>query len=567
MWLHTMDGRARAPVGPAMPEMPGCLRRSTTGLMPAAATSYEMAMASVEYLIQEATQLITAGRMAEARSACAALIRGHPSDPRAWRLGADVAMRTRAPTEALEYLRRALECAPGDTELLIQLGHYLLSMGRRTDARAAALEAIPGVADRAALMDSLGTLLTHCGEPGRALALFERAVQAFPGAPLFRYNLAMAQRMVGALEAAETNLDLFLAARPGDGEAQNARSSLRTQTRAKNHVAELQAILSQRGGRPAGVGVEFALAKELEDLGEFRQSFAHLASACRRVRASIDYDVGADVAVLEALVHEHTRRRLAPAAASVAGEECLFIIGLPRTGTTLIERILGCHSQVHPAGELEFFPKVTIEAVTKRAGGPVGKSAFVRATLELDFSELGAAYLALVRASVGPVHRFTDKLPLNYLYAGLIHAALPRAKFIAIHRHPLDACYAMYKTLFASAYPFSYDLMDLARYYVAWDRLMSHWAMDIGSAWLALSYEDLISEQEKYTRTLLSHCGLEWEPQCLDFHNDSRPVTTASAAQVRRPLYPDSVGRWRAYERELEPLIGYLESHGIHCRA
>jgi tetratricopeptide (TPR) repeat protein len=524
-------------------------------------------MLSIEYQIREVEQLIKAGRTEKARAACAALLGESQSDPHVWRLAADVAMRTGAKAEALQYLRRALQCAPGNIELLIQLGHYNLSMGRRADARIAALEATLGTTDCPALLDSLGTLLTHCGEPDRALALFERAVRSSPTEPLFRYNLAMAQRMVGDLEAAEANLDVFLSANPNDGEAQNARSSLRTQTLTKNHVAELQSALSRLQGGPGSVAAEFALAKELEDLGDFARSFSHLSSACGRVRASLQYDVSGDVAVLEALAHEHTAGRLTPVASSIDAEQCIFIVGLPRSGTTLVERILGIHSQVYSAGELEFFPNVIVEAVTRQERSSVGKLDFVKATLKLNFNEIGEAYLAVVRNCIGEVNKFTDKLPFNYLYAGLIHAALPGAKFVAIERNPIDVCYAMYKTLFASAYPFSYDLLDLARYYVSWNRLMRHWANTIGSAWLALSYEDLISQQEKYSRILLSHCGLEWEPQCLDFHQHSRPVTTASAAQVRRPLYSNSVGKWRAYEEELEPLMRYLESHGVACRA
>jgi tetratricopeptide (TPR) repeat protein len=523
-------------------------------------------MSSDASKIQRIRNLIQSGQLDVARAECVKLLRETKAEPHIWQLAADIAMRTGAKTEALQYLERALTYAPGNTELLIQLGQYLLSMGRRMECRARALEAAGGPVDRPAHLDALGTLLTHCGDPDLALPLFERAVGSAPKELLFRYNLAMAERMVGNLKAAEANLDIVLAATPEDGEAQNARSGLRTQTCAHNHVLELQSVLARVRGLSASVPVEFALAKELEDLGEFRQSFAHLASACRSVRASIRYDVGDDTAVLDALAREHTFERLAPLASSIEADQSVFIIGLPRSGTTLVERILGSHSQVSSGGELDFFPKAIIEAVTRSEGRPPAKLDFVEATLKLNFHEIGATYLAATRDCIGTVHRLTDKLPFNYLYAGLIHTALPRAKFIAVHRNPVDVCYAMYKTLFSSAYPFSYDLLDLARYYVSWHRLMRHWAQTIGSTWLTLNYEDLVSHQEEFTRILLAHCGLEWEPACLDFHKSSQPVTTASAAQVRRPLYSDSVGRWRVYDKELAPLIRYLGSHGVACQ-
>lgn len=510
-------------------------------------------------------QLIAAGRLAAARIECDAFTHAAPSDAQAWRLAADVALRMRSSADAVQFMRRAVELAPGDAALLIQLGQYLLSMGRRADALSVALEVERAFVERPHVLDALGTLLTHCGEPGRALACFERAVAADSFQIALRYNLAMAQRMTGALSAAESNLDIVLQARPLDGEAHNARSGLRKQTRQRNHIAELETALRLSKGQPSAVGVEFSLAKELEDLGEYSRSFSHLSAACRRFRASIQYDVAGDVDVLDALRREHSTARLPRLSSSVDSDRPVFILGLPRSGTTLVERILGSHPLVYAAGELDTFPSVVIEAVHERCGGAVKKLEFVERTLELDFDKLGTSYIEATRPRTGNGPRFTDKLPLNYLYAGLIHAALPRARFVALRRNPMDVCYAMYKTLFASAYPFTYDLDDLARYYVAWDKLMRHWEHAIGESWLTLNYEDLVSDQETYSRRLVSHCGLEWDNNCLQFQNNPQPVATASAVQVRSPLYADSMGRWRSYVRELRPLQSLLERNGIAC--
>lgn len=522
-------------------------------------------MSNPEGRVREIQNLVAAGHFAAARERCTALTRAAPADPNSWRLAADVAWRMGAKADALTFLRRAVACAPGEVTFLIQLGQYLLGAGHRTEALVVALQAERSPIERPGLADAIGTLLTHCGEPGRALQWFERAVAAAPANPAFRYNLAMAQRMTGALEFAEANLDLVLTANPLDGEAQHARSGLRKQTRDRNHVAELETAVAQLDGRPGGVGILFALAKEFEDLADYRRAFVHLTDGCCRVRASYRYDVAGDLAVLEALQREHSARRLAECAASRVPDRPTFIIGLPRSGTTLVERILGSHTEVFSAGELDAFPAAAIDAVSKRCGGPVSKLEFVGRSLELDFDALGNAYIAAARARAGSAQRFTDKLPFNYLYAGLIHAALPRAKFVALRRHPMDLCYAMYKTLFASAYPFTYDLIELARYYVAWDQLMRHWEMVIGRAWLTVNYEDMVLSQDRCTRNLLAHCGLPWEERCLDFHSNSQPVATASAVQVRRPLYSDSIGKWRAYATELQPLKRYLEQHGVMC--
>jgi tetratricopeptide (TPR) repeat protein len=450
-----------------------------------------------------------------------------------------------------------------DAAALIQRGQQLVRCGRRREALGFAAQAEQLELDRPELLDGLGTLLTHCEEPARALPLFARAVRGAPDHPGFRYNLAMAQRMTGDIEAAEENLDAVLAARPDDGEAYNARSGLRRQTPEHNHVGELEAVHGRLGRHRAAIPVAFALAKELEDLGDYSRAFAWLSSACTRYRAALRYDVGEDVAVMEALLASHTAASFATRPAGFESEECIFIVGLPRSGTTLVERILGSHTQVYPAGELDAFPSVCIAAVAQRTSRPVNKLEFVHRALELDFRQLGSAYIDASRPRTASTPRFTDKLPLNYLYAGLINAALPRARFVALRRHPVDSCYAMYKTLFAAAYPFTYDLMDLARYYVAWDRLMRHWRELIGRAWLEVSYEELIADLEGVSRRIIVHCGLEWEERCLSFHRNPAAVTSASAVQVRRPLYADSVGRWQAYARDLGPLARYLKENGV----
>ncbi len=441
-----------------------------------------------------------------------------------------------------------------------------MQFGRRKEALAIALRAEKLVLDRPQLQDALGTFLTHVALADRAVPYFLRAVQSAPANVDFRYNLAMAQRMTGDLEAAESNLDIVIAARPEDAEAYSARSDLRKQTRERNHVVQLRAAHRRLKGRRAALAVEFALAKELEDLGEYSSSFSHLHAACQSYRALLRYDVGDDVAVLEKLKAFHTAKTLRSLGPGFPTQECIFIIGLPRSGTTLVERILAGHSDIYAAGELQAFQKLLVEAVTQREGRTVKKLDFVESALQIDLKDLGRAYIDSTRPQTGHTARFTDKLPLNYLYAGLIHTALPHSRFILLRRHPMDSCFAMYKTLFADAYPFTYDLSDLSRYYVAWDRLMRHWESVIGDAWLSVSYEELVADQERVSRKMVAHCGLEWEERCLDFHRHSGAVTTASAAQVRRPLYSESVGKWRRYADQLEPLARELEANGISVR-
>ena len=453
-----------------------------------------------------------------------------------------------------------------DAAQLLQQAQSLMRLGRRAEALAVALQTEALAPAEPAIHDALGTLLTHLEEPLRALPHFEAAVNHVPASHDYRYNLAMAQRMVGQLAAAEDNLDRVIAARPDDGEAYYARSGLRRQTQPRNHVPELERTLRRLAGRRPGLPVAFALAKEWEDLGEYRRSFAQLHAANRAHRASLRYDVAEDIAVLDKLRTTHTADAIQRIASEFGNDECIFIVGLPRSGTTLVESILGAHPEVFAGGEMDLFPGVLIREVAARETSPVKKLDFVDRVLHLDHATVGKRYLDATRPRTGHTRKFTDKLPMNYLYAGLIHAALPRARFVALRRHPMDSCYAMYKTLFASAYPFSYDLGDLAQYFVAWEALMRHWDTVIGDAWLSVPYETLVASPESVIRGLVAHCGLEWEERCLQFHTRQTGVTTASAAQVRQPLYTDSVGKWRRYADELEPMARHFESHGIAVR-
>jgi len=452
-----------------------------------------------------------------------------------------------------------------DSNRLIAHGHRLLRQGQRREAFEVGLRAEKRILASAALDDSLGTLFTHLEEPLRALAHHRRAVERAPSCMDFRYNLAMTQRMLGEFDAAEVNLDAVLLARPRDGEAHYARSGLRTQTPRRNHVDELQQILVQLDGKRASLAVAFSLAKELEDLGEYARAFDHLHKACDAYRASLRYDVADDIAVLDALRTTHIASILGKLQTNCPSRECIFIVGLPRSGTTLVERIVGSHSQVFAAGETDAFQRTCVAAVGQLKK-EVKKLEFVERSLELDFERLAQAFIQATRPRTGHTPQFTDKTPHNYLYAGLIRAALPNARFIALDRHPMDVCYAMYKTLFASSYPFSYDLSDLARYYVAWQKLMQHWQDLIGDAWLTVSYEELVSAQEATSRRILEHCGLSWEHRCLDFHSPTAAVSTASAVQVRKPLYTDAVGRWRHYAKQLESLARDFEINGLSVR-
>ena len=510
-----------------------------------------------------------AGRTKQAISLCRQLNSRFPGFASGWYTASQLAARLGNARGALQAIEKAIALQPDNQRWQLQKASCLMRMGDTQGARPLVEKLDKLELQSGFQCAQLALQLSRLDMHERALHHYQRAIRLEPRESQHHYNLATVHRFLGNFSAAAKALESAIALNPSDFEAYKLRSDLGTQTAKSNNLESLHAALQRhQGNQNARVQLNFTLAKEYEDLGNWSAAFEHLTQGAAARREKMRYDVSGDIATMESIATHYSREFMREHKGSCANNEAIFVIGMPRTGTTLVERILASHSQVSSAGELNNFAlEMSREAKKLMPPGKnhagVSKLDRVAASTKIDFTLLGQQYINSTRPLSGSTNRFIDKMPLNFLYAGLIHLALPQAKIVHLQRHPLDTCFAIYKTLFADAYPFSYTLEELGRYYAAYRRLMAHWQEAMPGVFYNQSYEALVGDIGAQTKALLEYCELPWEPGCLDFHSQQQASTTASATQVRRPVYTSSVGKWRRFRSELSPLIRTLEAQGI----
>ena len=519
--------------------------------------------------LQQAFTDLGAGRPEAAAAACRRILEAAPELTEAHFLVGLAALALNDRRTAVSAFGSVTRLRPRHAAAWAQLARLFMQAGQAGRADRALAEAIAHEQGDPLVQDLIGITHSLLGDQAAAREWYAKAAAGAPARVGHRVNLANALVFLGETAAAEAQLRRALALAPDNAQAHWLLSGVR-KARDRSHVETLVRLAARPGQPPQALAfIFYALGKALEDLQEWDRAYEAFARGAAYRRRTIDYDEAAEQATYEALERTFTAAWLgddkAARPSDFAAEPApIFVVGQPRTGTTLVERIISAHSQVRSAGELQQFG-LSVRRLVEYQGTARFSAALMEQAAQLQGAALGRAYLSATARLRGaaPGARFVDKLPSNFLYIPLILKALPQARIVHLVRDPMDACFASFKQLFADAYPHSYDQGEMARHFVRYHRLMAVWRERFPGRFHDIRYEDVAGDLETHARVLLDYLELPWEDAVLDFHRQQGAVATASAVQVREPAHTRSIGRWRRYEARLEPMRAVLEEADI----
>jgi len=533
-----------------------------------AVTSFETAVKldrQPSALLGLATALSRCGQSKRAEKICGEILSKDSQNIRALRLLATIASDHERHTAAEGLLRRIVELAPDFQPGYGDLAAFLMERSRFHEAVAVFEKAIELRPDQAGLHQRLADTLAIINRPQAALGGYERCLALEPGNLPALLGRGHMQRILGQRDAAISSYVECTRLQPAAGEAWWNLASIRGYRFANADKQQMKSLLDVAElDEPSRIALNFAFARACEADNDFETAWKHYVQGNAAKRRTVKYDPVETAAQndtrIKVFTHDLLQRLTAGAAARpAAGTSPVFIVGMPRSGSTLIEQILASHSQVEGCGELPYVPMLTAMLGDKEAGGERYPEILARLKPE-DLLQLGRDYLHHSAAHHNDSSKFfTDKMPVNFQHVGLIHLMLPQAIIIDARRNALDACIGSFRQLFAQGKNQSYDLMELGEYYLEYRRLMDHWNAVLPGRVLTVQYENTVQDLEGEVRRLLEHCGLSFEEACLHFHTSQRSVNTASAEQVRQPVYSDAVGFWKNYETHLAELKRILE--------
>jgi tetratricopeptide (TPR) repeat protein len=464
--------------------------------------------------------------------------------------------------EAAELLRKAIDIEENDVKLYLHYSAALLDQRRLAEATAAAERALALDPKSHECANQMGRIAFERGDLPGALGYYRRALDLKPDLADAYNNMGNVLKDLGRLPEAENAYFDSIRLDPTIAGVYLNLADLRKFSRGDPLIVAIESLAAKPGGLSTTdrLQLDFALGKAYADLSDYDRSFDHLIKANAARRAMVAYDEASTLAFFDRIETVFSRELIGVRSGGGHPSRApIFVIGMPRSGTTLIEQIVASHPQAQGAGELQALNDVVLAARGDKAPYPE----IIETMGPTELRRIGADYLSRLRETAPSAERVTDKMPSNYYFVGLIHLALPNAQIIHCRRDPVDTCLSCFTKLFSAEQNHTYDLAELGRYYRRYEQLMAHWRRVLPEGRiLDVQYEDVVADLEGEARRILAHCGLEWDARCLAFHETDRPVRTASAAQVRRPIYRSSVGRWRDYAKHLAPL---LEALGVEA--
>ncbi len=512
--------------------------------------------------LEEGFSALNKGRLEEAAKACEEVLALDPMLAPAHFLVGLVALEGEERRVAHEAFKSVLKLDRDHAAAWAQLARLNAGEGRVARAESALREVRRIKPTDPAVLDLTGTVLNQLGEYEAAVAFFRRVNELKPGHPPYMMNLANALVFLGDIAAAVNIFREVLGKEPNSAQC---HWGLANAVRAEDdsHIQQMHHVLASRANNPRARGfLLYAIGKEFEDLQEWDAAFKAFSEGAAARRLTVDYDEAEEIEVFDSIRSTFNESWLNGQANGDPDPSPIFVLGQPRTGTTLIERIITSHSMVHSAGELQQFG-LAVRRVSRYADPRRFSAELFRRAAGADTKAIGSMYLKTTARMRGKTPFFVDKLPVNYLNIPLILAALPNARIVHLVRGAMDACFASFKQLFADAYLHSYEQGEMARHHVRYRELMAHYRHCFPGRIIDVRYEDIAGDTEPNARALIAALGLRWEDDCLNFHAIRSGVATASAVQVREPAHTRSVGRWRRYEAQLAPMSEVIARAGI----
>lgn len=519
-------------------------------------------MHNIQQLHQQALALINQGQFVQAHPILVNIVKQQPQHADSYFLLGIINFEVGQVRKAIQLMQKAISLSD-KAEYKVHLAKAFSLTGDMLKVTELSQQITAQSLSTPLELDTMGVALSRVGLHQQALAYFNAAIQLQQDNASFYYNLAVCHKFMGNFEQAELQFEQAINLEPNYHQAHFALSDLGNTNQQHNHIHRLEQCLQQAQPADAQLHLCHALAKEYESCKDYTKAFNYLQQGKRAKLNSLNYDFAQDQQIfrqVKALAEQYKTEQVK----GCDNPEPIFILGMPRSGTTLVERIISNHSDVMSAGELQDFG-VAVKELSATQSNTVLDTETLKQAYTVQAEAIGQRYIERTRAITGATPRFIDKLPFNFFYIDLIRRALPRAKIICLLRGPMDTCIGNYRQLFSINSPYyfyAYDLLTTGRFYAEFYHLAHYFQQHTPENFMLLDYQQLVAEPEPQIRNLLEFCQLEWQAKCLQVEKNDAPVSTASKVQVREPINSKSIGRWKKfqpYTNELEQLLTTLD--------